>query len=100
MAKSDPILAQIVNRFARFDVRKIGGGYTLHDRHDGSPVARLKPFSQTDDFELFYWAIGPQRWRTFGPLGPFKLTLDEIQEIIEHESIFRRRHSLWSCIFR
>ncbi len=98
MAKPDPLRTQIASRFARFDVAKIGGGYTLRNRRDGSPVARLKPFSDGDDFELLYWSRARERWRTFGPLGPMRLTLDEIQEIIENEPLFRRHKSLWSSL--
>jgi hypothetical protein len=93
MAKPDPIRAEIVSRFARFDVTKVGGGYTLCDRRDGSRIARLKPVSQTS-CELFYWSLAHEKWRPFGPFGPMPLSLDEIHEIIENESLFRRHSSL------
>jgi hypothetical protein len=57
MATPDPILAQISARFARFDVVKNRGGYTLRDRRSEAPVARLRPLPEEDAFELFYWSL-------------------------------------------
>ena len=89
MTEPDPALAKIVTLFHRLDVAKSRGGYTLHDRPSGSAVARLKPIPQTDRFELFYWSLVTQRWRTFGDFGRLKLTLERAQEIFDAEAIFR-----------
>jgi len=89
MSPPDPILAQIAARFDRLDVAPSRGGYTLHDRRTGSPVARLKPIPDTDRFELFYWSLVREAWRTFGDFGRLKLTLDRAHEIFHAEEIFR-----------
>lgn len=88
MTPSDPTLAKIAARFDRLDATKARGGYTLHDRRTGSPVARLKPIPDTDRFELFYWSLVKDGWRTFGDFGRLKLTLDRAHEIVEAETIF------------
>jgi hypothetical protein len=56
------ILAQIAARFARFDVVKNRGGRTLHDRQSEATVARLRPLSDEDAFELYYWFLVRERW--------------------------------------
>jgi hypothetical protein len=89
MTSPDPILDKIAARFDGLDVAKSRGGYTLHDRHTGSPVARLKPIHDTDRFELFYWSLAREGWRTFGDFGRLKLTLDRAHEIFYAEPIFR-----------
>jgi len=89
MTSSDPILATIAARFDGLDVVKTRGGYTLHDRHTGSPVARLKPIPDTDRFELFYWSLARDAWRTVGDFGRLRLTLDRVHEIFHAEAIFR-----------
>lgn len=89
MTTPDPMLAKIVARFNGLDVAKSRGGYTLHDRRTGSPVARLKPIPDTDRFELLYWSLVTERWRTFGDFGRLKLTLDRAHEIFQAEAIFR-----------
>jgi hypothetical protein len=88
MPKADPILGKIVALFRGFAVAKSRGGYTLHDRHSGRPVARLKRIPQSDHFELFHWSLVRGRWRTFGDFGRLALTLEEAHEIAENEAIF------------
>lgn len=89
MTPLDPTLAKIVARFDGLDVAKTRGGYTLHHRRTGSPVARLKPIPETERFELFYWSLVRGAWRTFGDFGRLKLTLDRAHEIFYAEEIFR-----------
>jgi hypothetical protein len=89
MTPPDPTLAMIATRFDGLDVAKTRGGYTLHDRRTGSPIARLKPIPDTERFELFYWSLARQGWRTFGDFGRLKLTLDRAHEIFNAEAIFR-----------
>jgi hypothetical protein len=89
MTPPDPTLAKILARFDGLDVAKTRGGYTLHDRRTGSPVARLKPIPDTDRFELLYWSLVTEAWRTFGDFGRLKLTLDRAHEIFQAEAIFR-----------
>jgi hypothetical protein len=89
MAAPDPILAQIAARFGRLDVAKVRGGYTLSERRSGKPLARLRPLPESDGFELFYWSLIHERWRTFGPLGPMKVSLDEAREIVDNEAVFQ-----------
>jgi hypothetical protein len=88
MTEPDPTLAMIAAAFADLDVVKSRGGYTLVDRRSGTPLARLKPFPQSDRFELFYWSDIRERWRTFGDFGPLRLTLDRAREIFQEETIF------------
>jgi hypothetical protein len=88
MPQADPLLDQIVARFGDLDVIKSRGGYTLHDRRSGHPVARLKPIPQSDHFELFYWSLVRARWRTFGDFGRLALTLEEAHETVANEAIF------------
>ena len=40
----------------------------------GIPLARLKPFPQSDRYELFYWSDMRGRWRTFDGFGRLRLT--------------------------
>lgn len=91
MTTPDPNLAQIVARFNGFNVETTRGGYTLHDRRSGVPVARLKPFPDSDRFELLYWSAVRGRWRTFGDFGRMRLTLDSAHEIVTAEPLFRPR---------
>ncbi|HUB48330.1 MAG TPA: hypothetical protein VMB73_25415 [Acetobacteraceae bacterium] len=88
MTEADPALASIAAMFRGFDMMKSRGGYTLIDRTTGTPVARLKPIPQTDRFELFYWSLVRERWRTFGDFGRLSLTLDRAYEIFRNEPIF------------
>lgn len=104
MAKPDPILAQIAARFDRFHVEKSHGAYALSDRRSGNPIARLRPFRDSDRFELLYWSAVRQKWRTFGDFGRMRLTLDSAHQIVQLEPIFqihRRRWPRWlRFIFR
>jgi hypothetical protein len=68
--------------------RKSRGGYTLIDPATDAPLARLKPIPQTDCFELFYWSLVRERWRTFGDFGRLSLTLDRAHEIFRNEAVF------------
>jgi hypothetical protein len=88
MPKADPLLDKIRARFRGLDVVKSRGGYTLYDGRSGHPVARLKPIPQGDHFELFYWSLIHERWRTFGDFGRLALTLEEAQEIVANDAIF------------
>jgi hypothetical protein len=72
----------------RTAARKSRGGYTLSASRSGHPIARLKPIPQSDHFELFYWSLARERWRTFGDFGRLALTLEEAQEIVTNEAIF------------
>ena len=89
----DPVLAQIAAQFARFDVDKSRGGYTLLDRRTSSPVARLRPIPSTDRFELFYWSNAKGRWTTFGNIGRLNLMIESAHEIVENDPIFRIQRS-------
>jgi hypothetical protein len=89
MTAADPALARIAATFPDLDVTKSRGGYTLTDRGTDTPLARLKPIPQTDRFELFYWSLVRERWRTFGDFGRFSLTLASAHGIFRNEAIFR-----------
>jgi hypothetical protein len=89
MRSPDPILAKIVALFDGLDVVKASGGYTLYDRRTDRPVARIRPIPDTDRFELLYWSLVTDRWRTFGDFGRLKLTLERVHEIFHAEAIFR-----------
>lgn len=88
MTEPDPTLTTIAAMFADLEVVKFRGGYTLVDPRSGVPLARLKPFPQSDRFELFYWSDMRRRWRTFGDFGPLRLTLERTREIFREETIF------------
>ena len=88
MTEPDPALAIIAATFADLDVVKSRGGYTLVDPRGGTPLARLKPFPQSDRFELFYWSDMRGRWRTFGDFGQLRLTLERANEVFRAEPIF------------
>jgi hypothetical protein len=92
MTEPDPTLTTIAAMFADLEVVKSRGGYTLVDPRSGAPLARLKPFPQSDRFELFYWSDMRERWRTFGDFGPLRLTLERAREIVREEAIFRIHH--------
>jgi hypothetical protein len=57
MTEADPVLAMIAATFAGLDVAKSRGFHTLVDPRGGTPPARLKPFPQSDRFEL---STGPR----------------------------------------
>ena len=78
-------MARIAAKFEGLAVQPSRGGYILTERRSDTPVARLKPFQKIDRFELFYWSLVNEHWKTFGPLGPMKLTLDEAHEIVHAE---------------
>jgi hypothetical protein len=88
MTEPDPTLAAVAAMFAGLDVMKSRGGYTLADPRTGTPLARLKPFLESDRFELFYWSNIRGRWRTFGDFGRLRLTLERAREIFQAETIF------------
>ena len=89
MSKPDPTLAQIAAQFTRHSVEKSGGAYLILDRLTANAVARLRPIPDTDRFELFYWSNLKGRWTTFGNLGRMKLMLENAQEIVENDPMFR-----------
>lgn len=93
MTEVDATLASIAAAFADLDVTKSRGGYTLIDPATDTPLARLKPIPQTDRFELFYWSLSRERWRTFGGFGRLSLTLDRAHEIFRAEPIFHVQDS-------
>lgn len=95
MTAPDPTRAQIAAKFTAFDVRKSRGGYTLIERRSDKPIARLKPIPNTDRFELFYWSLVRERWKTFGDFGPMRLTLDSAHEIVQAEPVFRFKRKSW-----
>lgn len=84
----DPIQTAVAVTFAGYGVVKSRGGYNLLDPDSGAPLARLKPFPDSDRFELFYWSDMHERWRTFGGFGPLRLTLERAEEIFRNETIF------------
>ena len=88
MTEADPTLTSIAARFPGLEVAKSRGGYTLIDRATETRLARLKPIPQTDRFELFYWSLVRERWRTFGDFGRLRLTLGRALEIFQEETIF------------
>jgi hypothetical protein len=88
MTEADPTLNSIAARFPDLHVAKSRGGYTLINPASDTPLARLKPIPQTDRFELFYWSLVRERWRTFGDFGRLSLTLDRAHEIFRNEAVF------------
>jgi len=88
MTEADLTLVTITAMFADLDVVKSRNGYTLVDPKTGTALARLKPFPQSDRFELFYWSDMRGRWRTFGDFGPLRLTLERAHQIFQEETIF------------
>ena len=53
---TDPKLAQIAGQFSHFEIKKSRGGYLIYNPRCPEPIARLRPFPNTDRFELFYWS--------------------------------------------
>ena len=93
MAEPDPILIQIAAQFANFTVEKSRGGYTVSDRRSQAAIARLRPLTGTDRFELLYWSAVRERWRTFGNLGVMKLRLQDASEIVSNDPTFKIRRT-------
>ena len=89
MSKPDSTLAQIAAQFTRHNVEKSGTAYVIFDRRTSNPVARLRPITDTDRFELFYWSNVKGRWTTFGNMGRMKLMLASAHEIVENDPMFR-----------
>jgi len=88
-----PILTQITAQFGNFTVENGRAGYTLSDRRSHVAVARLRPLTGTDRFELLYWSAVRGRWRTFGNLGVMKLRLQDAYEIVSNDPIFKVRRT-------
>ena len=88
MTETDPILPSIAATLPALHVAKSRGGYPLIDPSTATPLARLKPILQTDRFELFYWSLVRERWRTFGDIGRLRLTPDRAHEIFRNEAVF------------
>jgi hypothetical protein len=86
---TDPLLTQITAQFGSFIVEKSRGGYTISDRRSQAAIARLRPLTGTDRFELLYWPAVRDRWRTFGNLGVMKLRLMDAYEIVSNDPIFQ-----------
>ena len=100
MPSSDPIGDRIAAALTEFDVQKTRGRYNLIEHRDGRAVARLKPIPDADRFELFYWSFARDRWKTFGPLGPMRLELDDIVDILRHDPMFRiKRKGFLASLF-
>ena len=100
MPSSDPIGDRIAAAFPDFDVQKIRGRYNLVERRGGRAVARLRPILDTDRIELFYWSFARDRWKTFGPLGPMRLELDDVVDILRHDPMFRiKRKGFLASLF-
>jgi hypothetical protein len=61
------------------------GGYTLSSARTGAPVARLKPMSEGERFEVLWW-----RRHARGPAGPFGAVfgLDDALAFIASEPPF------------
>jgi hypothetical protein len=93
MAAPDPILTQITAQFGSFIVEKSRGGYTISDRRSQAAIARLRPLTGTDRFELLYWSAVRGRWRTFGNLGIMRLRLQDAHEIVSNDPIFQIRRT-------
>jgi len=101
MRQPDPILASITALFEQLNVGKSRGGYTLYDRRTDQPVARLRPIADTDRFELLYWSLPREAWRTFGDFGRLNLTLQRAHEIFYTEPVFRIQKRSWiASLFR
>ncbi len=96
MAPPDPMLAQIAALFDGFDVEKNRGGYTLVDRRNRKPIARLRRFVGTNRFELFYWSAVRDAWRTFGNFGRMRLPLEDAHQIVQRDPMFQIHRSRWS----
>ena len=87
MRPPDPILARITALFEGLNVVKARGGYTLYDRRTDQPAARLRAIADSDRFELLYWSLVTEAWRTFGDFGRLKLTLE-----LSPRDLSRRAH--------
>jgi hypothetical protein len=89
MSSPDPNVTKIAQAFKGLDVFKARGSYTLRERGAKRPAARLKPIPDTDRFELFYWSLAKQGWRTFGDFGRLRPPSNAPTEIFHAEHIFR-----------
>ena len=89
MIKPAQRLTEIAAQFMRHDIEWSRGGYMIIDRRAANPIARLRPIPDTDRFELFYWSNVKGRWTTFGNLGRMKLMLENAQQIVENDPMFR-----------
>ena len=88
MPASDPVLERIAAYpWPRGGVqaRRIRGGYTLTSARTGAPVARLRPMSSGERFEVLWW-----RREAWGPAGSFGtvLALDDALAFIASEPAF------------
>ena len=88
MRPSDPVIERIAAyRWSRGGVqaRRVRGGYTLTSARTGAPMARLKPLSSSDRFEVLWWRRG-----AWGSAGPFSaiLPLDDALAFIADEPAF------------
>jgi hypothetical protein len=87
----DPIIQRVeqfrYSRGSSFAERR-NRGYTLYDARSGAPVARLRPNTGEDSFEVLYRSLWKERWASTGPLGRTVLALDDALQFIAYEDIF------------
>jgi hypothetical protein len=89
---TDDIIQQIERfPFPRGDVlvERRNRGYSLYHAASGAPVARLRPDPAGEHFEVLYWSLGTEGWKSTGPFGRTVLPLDQALRFIATEDIFR-----------
>jgi len=69
-------------------VERRNRGYSVYHAASGAPVARLRPTPTSDRFEVLYWSLGTEGWKSTGPFGRTLLPLDQALRFIAAEDIF------------
>jgi hypothetical protein len=93
LVEAREVICAFQAQFGSFTVEKRRGGYAINDRRSQAAIARLRPLTGTDRFELRYWSAVRDRWRTFGNLGVMKLILMDAYEIVSNDPIFQIRRT-------
>jgi hypothetical protein len=68
-------------------VRKDSRGYTLYLEDGHTPIARLRPRPDSDNYEILCWSPFRQRWQQVGSPGGLFLPLDEALEFIANDPL-------------
>jgi hypothetical protein len=86
--------ADVLERIEAFNVANGGGvlirkaakGYSLFREDTGRPIARLRPTSKADLFEVMWWSHR-EKWEQIGDFGPMVMPIDDALDYIAKDPI-------------
>jgi hypothetical protein len=93
---TDDDIIQLIENFA-FDAGPVvaqrrNRGFTLIHAETGVPIARLRPLTRDDLYEILYWSLRNQRWASFEPFGRTALPAEQAVRLVRgsHDLLGRR----------